>query len=124
MTDLTALSDADLNRRVAEVLGHEIVEFRARTAPVTRHLAADQHGELWWCEAGRFDRIWSPANRIEDAWELEESVPEEGRKHYGIYLLKIVDPENSWTFNNWGICHASPRQRTEAWVRWMEQSCG
>lgn len=63
-----------------------------------------------------------PAERIEDAWMLEEAIEKAGRQDAYVYNLANVVPQvadpHRWSL--WGIVHASPLDRTLAAILAME----
>ena len=76
-----------------------------------------------------------PGN-IADAYQLEDSVPEEGRERYAEILAGVVEPNavvftdaiyttprskmNAYQFC-YALAHATPRQRCEAWLMWDDE---
>jgi len=72
-------------------------------------------------------------NKIEDAYQLEDEIPEDQRPIYVKALYDLVKPDlTGIDFNNrdeldrannnytWSLIHATPEQRCRAWVAWRE----
>lgn len=147
MTDLSQLTNAAINRRVAEAMGWWVAKWAIATR--TRrafHVAVD--GKLWETDdaGGQLaTRPFSPATRIEDAWEMERTVPWDDMDYVDALIvvcggkavfnpdLNDAPPPPSPDYTTEGttiqvhpraLVSAKPRQRCEAFLQWRESQNG
>jgi hypothetical protein len=135
ITEIHAMSNFELRKRIAEELGWtfwKAPDGKGCCIPVSpgrKHqllpVDKDNIGEIiWHCT----DPNWP--EDIEDAYRLEESVPEGERNEYVKILLDIVNPDGddlkpgNKRLSAWDVlfmlAHATACQKSEAWYFWKE----
>jgi hypothetical protein len=84
-TCLSSLSNAEINMRAAQLIGYPVLG-PLDDAIYSRHLRLDVLGNLWMCDSGIYQHVWSPCDRIADTWSLVEDA-----KRHGMWL-KLQTP--------------------------------